>query len=168
MLGGTFDSRARQASNARPGVSPRVSSRRAKINPMSVISDRQRRQSTTLPADLAEAVDKVAIERGIPRQKLVEIALRRLLETPDTPPEAVDLVLVRSMVSLRAAEVYEALVAAYTGLGPVMTRPLAGTLGIHRGNVDRHLAVLRDHGLARRDGHGHIPMIVSHQEAAAS
>lgn len=122
---------------------------------------------TIVQADLVDGVDELAAKHRVPRRLVIEAALRRFLDDPtavveqpaDVEPPG---------VPQRAVEVWAALVRNWSGVVPVPSSVLAEDLQIHRGNVDRHLAVLREHGWAKRSGrgHGHVPLFT--EEAAAS
>jgi hypothetical protein len=129
------------------------------------------RKRVDVDGNVVERLREVGAQHGVPQNGLAarvlaavledEVLLDRVLEgiaaegRPKDPSGLPD----------AAARVYGALVASYTGLGPVRSQALADELQIHRGNVDRHLGLLRELGFARRDGRGHVPMMEADQEA---
>lgn len=119
-----------------------------------------------LDSELVGRVKELAGHRGVDERELINAAIRRLLEDPEVKAE-LEHRSDRAPLPPAAARVYRELCSMYTGLGAIRSQALADTLGIHRGNVDRHLGLMRELGYARRDGHGHVPILSDDVEEVA-
>jgi len=132
---------------ARIGGSARSGLEAAKLAPM---------VRTDLPDDVSESVTRAAEALGVSKRAVVLRALEQYLPTvaflPD-PVEASKYPPLPDGYHPKAARVYAAL--AQMGGGPVTTNELVEKLGIHRGNVDRHLDRLRSDGFVARSEHRH-------------
>jgi len=117
-------------------------------------------------SELVDQVKELAGRRGVDERELFNAALRKLLEDPEVRAE-LEQRSDRPPLPTAAARVYRELCSMYTGLGPIRSQALADALGIHRGNVDRHLGLMRDLGYALRDGHGHVPIVEADAEEVA-
>lgn len=113
---------------------------------------------------IVRQLDEVAARVKVSRRELVERALAVYLPTV-TEPEPMP---VGSFPALPVGYHGGAL-KVYTGLaelggGPVKSVEIAEFIGIHRGNVDRHLARLRSDGFVRRDGAGRHVIVLAEQK----
>jgi hypothetical protein len=135
---------------------------RANLNHMAVI---QKTRIGGVDSELVDQVKQLAGRRGVDERELINAALRKLLEDPEVRAELEERA-GRAPLPPAAGRVYRQLCSMYSGLGPIRSQALADALGIHRGNVDRHLGLMRELGYARRDGHGHVPIFEADGEVA--
>jgi hypothetical protein len=131
---------------------------------MAVIQEPRRRLGGLEPSVL-EQVEALARRRGVSPHDLVNAALAQFVDDPEVRVE-LETAPQQTPLPPAAARTYEQLVRMWTGLGPVRSQALAEAMGLHRGNVDRHLATMRELGYARRDRHGHVPIVAADAQEA--
>lgn len=107
-------------------------------------------------ADLHRSVTEAAAALATTRSDIVARALNEYLPTITPPPAQSQLGDYPSLprgYHRSATRIYNAIVDL--GGGPISSALIAQHLGLHRGNVDRHLTRLRSDGYVERTPVGH-------------